>query len=79
MAKRKSSRARRKSKKGYSKLIALCAVAVVLVTAAVLLTVLPSRSPSPTQLAGTPSPHRRRSTDPFARYNRNSSSQPNAV
>ena len=43
MAKRKSSRARRKSKKGYSKLIALCAVAVVLVTAAVLLTVLPSR------------------------------------
>lgn len=56
MAKRKSSRARRKSKKGYSKLIALCAVAVVLVTAAVLLTVLPSRSPSPTQLAGTPSP-----------------------
>ena len=41
MAKRKSSRARRKSKKGYSKLIALCAVAVVLVTAAVLLTVLP--------------------------------------
>ena len=79
MAKRKSSRARRKSKKGYSKLIALCAVAVVLVTAAVLLTVLPSRSISPTQLAGTPSPTAGAVQTPSPNASGTVRGQPNAV
>ena len=42
MGKSKNSRSRRRPKKDYSKLIALCAVAFILVTTAVLLTVLPA-------------------------------------
>lgn len=57
MGQRKHGRARRKPKKDYGKLIALCAVALILVTAAVLLTVLPGlHTAGPTLIAGTPSP-----------------------
>ena len=50
-------RAQKNQKKDYGKLIALCAVALILVTAAVLLTVLPGlHTAGPILIAGTPSP-----------------------
>lgn len=56
MGKSKNSRSRRRPKKDYSKLIALCAVAFILVTTAVLLTVLPAslRQSGPSEINNTP-------------------------